>query len=189
MNESNNRERVQRDVSSYQVFYGGSKSEIRLGTSNSRFTSWPASSQGEEIFFSDTDSSYSFSDLEPLNGTDDLSEATEALEMIGHNDSVKEDYDSNGDGEADYTRCVDVSGSEKCQIPFVNSTNTSNFQTGILHDAENGYDGSQNLVFLTLVNNSKQGSYGVYDYEANIPSALQRLKPGQDKLDIYTQLD
>ena len=42
-------------------------------------------------------------------------------------------------------------------------------------DVQVTYDGIQDLVFITILNASQVGSYGTYDYQVRIPSALAGL--------------
>jgi hypothetical protein len=77
-------------------------------------------------------------------------------------------------------------------VPLVNSTNTSNFQTGILWDTSDGntqYNGTQDLIFLTVLNSQQQGKLGIYDYELKVPSNLKLYKgPNIEMIALYTEL-
>ena len=78
-------------------------------------------------------------------------------------------------------------------IPVVNSTNTSNFITGILWDssdlARDDYNGTQDIIFLTQANVKKQGKYGIYDYELKIPADLDDYKLGAGSVTFYTEIE
>ena len=61
-------------------------------------------------------------------------------------------------------------------VPIVDSTNNSNFQTGMLWDMNDGgaqYSGTQDLVFVTEIHQKLLGTYGTYDYEVRIPTNLR----------------
>jgi len=81
-------------------------------------------------------------------------------------------------------------------VPVVNSTNTSSFKTGILWDLADDNSGNlqfdttdaEDLVFVTNINVSTQGKYGVYDYEIRIPAELRSYKGFEDKVVFYTEI-
>jgi hypothetical protein len=79
-------------------------------------------------------------------------------------------------------------------VPVINSTNTSSFRTGILWDASDpnngGYNGTQDLVFLTKANHNQTGKYGLYDYELRVPANLRKyLTPNNaNSVTIYVEL-
>lgn len=184
-NESDNFNTTTLDISSYQIYYGGNEIIKKLDSdSGYKMTSWGAGDNTANIYFSDSDASYSFSDLEPANISGDLAEIDEAINLEGHNDSVQESYSLSN------TKCFNISGSEICDVPSVNSTITESFQTGIFYDIAdgNGFDGTQDLVFVANTNSSKDGKYGNYDYESRIPSTLGGQKEGEDKIDVFTEL-
>lgn len=187
-NENNNNFTKLLDVPSYNVFYGGSDTKLKLGAGDKEVYIWNPSTDQGNLFFADVDSEYVFSNLEPV-GTDDYSEIDETLNLTGHNDSVLELWDPNSDGTADETRQFSV-GQRTLQVPVANSTTDGTFKTGILYDSDDGtpYDGSQDLVFVTKINQSTEGEYGIYDYEIRVPSSLSQLKPGQDMVEIFTEI-
>jgi hypothetical protein len=174
-NESNNFNSSTLNVSSYQIFYGDPDFVYKLGEDLEGLREWRENMPEGNLYYADEEAEYDIRDLLPLNETGDLEDATEALKLTGHQDSVSEIYDENGDGEADKSECFNIASEDVCQVPVVNSTNSSNFRTGILYDSLDGqgYDGSQDLVFITRVFNSTSiGSYGNYKYEARVPSTL-----------------
>jgi hypothetical protein len=76
-------------------------------------------------------------------------------------------------------------------IPIVNSTNSSSFVTGILWDTTGGfnfYSGTQPIVFVTVMNQSQQGAYGIYDYEIAVPAKLRDYVAGGGTVTFYTEL-
>ncbi|WP_414838018.1 CARDB domain-containing protein [Candidatus Nanosalina sp. VS9-1] len=188
-NESNNNISSMLDVSSYHLKYGNSNSALTLG-SGQKLKSWTQSDPRGTIFYSDLEASYSVDDLRPLNESGDLSEADKVLGMKGHNDSLSSIYDEDQDGFADTTGCIDIAGETQCQIPLVNSTNTSNFQTGILYDGAGSgdFNGSQDVVFATEIKDEKQGRYGFYNYEIKVPSPLSSQYSPSDFVDLRVEL-
>ena len=188
-NESNNVNSSILDVPSYQLNYGSSNSALTLGSGHEILSITSSDPRGT-IFYADLQSSYSVQDLRPLNESGDLTEATEALNMRGHNDSVSKVYDEDQDGLSDATTCIGIAGEEVCDVPVVNSTNTSNFQTALLYDGENSdnFDGSQDVVFAAEIKDEMQGRYGVYNYEAKIPSLLSTQYDPTDFIDLRVEL-
>ena len=76
-------------------------------------------------------------------------------------------------------------------VPVVNSTNTSNFITGIMWDTRNSteYNGTQSLYFTTRVNLGMEGRCGICDYEIKIPATLRSNKgPDTQRVTIYAEL-
>jgi hypothetical protein len=188
-NESNNRFTETLDVDSYQIFHGDTNSSLVIGNGSRDIYKWdPQQNQGY-IFFSDVDSSFGFSDLEAVNGSD-LVEVDEKLNLTGHNDSSQELWDRDGDGTIDRTNSWDVGG-RTLEVPVTNSTEDSPFDTGILYDSGDGspFDGTQDVVFMTRIRAEKTGKYGTYDYEARIPFSLESQEPGSDLVDLDLQLE
>ncbi|NTV24030.1 MAG: hypothetical protein HGA85_06710 [Nanoarchaeota archaeon] len=75
-------------------------------------------------------------------------------------------------------------------IPMYNSTNSSNFETGILWDTSDGgteYDGSQDIIFLTVKNQTKAGKFGSYDYEMRVPASL-KSRNGGGSISFYLEI-
>ena len=76
-----------------------------------------------------------------------------------------------------------------------NSTNNTNFATGILWDSNDDSDGEYNetdredLVFAAEINKSQQGAYGVYDYELRVPAKLRDYKgPNSEAAAFYVEI-
>jgi hypothetical protein len=174
--ESNNNLTVNYTTSSWQIQYG--KYNYSLGLIvNSTFVMWSAANATGSSFYSDVDSAYNAPDLRPLNGTNYLSLADSALGMSYFSDSLRGLFDGDNDTWSDAFINMTIAGTSY-RIPAINSTGSSNFITGIMYDSADGspYDGTQDLVFVTLINPNHQGGYGAYDYEIRIPSQLGKLK-------------
>ncbi|MDY6774347.1 MAG: hypothetical protein SVS85_04050, partial [Candidatus Nanohaloarchaea archaeon] len=168
--------------------YGGTDLKLKLGVGDRELKLWNPSVSEGNLFFADADSEFFFEDLEPL-GSNNFSEVDEALNMTGHNDSVSEVWDPDGDGVAESTKTFSIAGSSKT-VPVVNSTSDGTWKTGIMFDSADGevYTGSEDLVFVTEIQDSVEGKYGIYDYEARVPSALESLKQGVDAVKVYTEI-
>jgi hypothetical protein len=86
-----------------------------------------------------------------------------------------------------------VYGKNISSIPIINSTNTSSFFTGILWDMTDPhpgeYNGSQDVVFLTSINQQQRGKYGVYDYEIRVPVLLREYREdASESVSFYAEL-
>ena len=103
----------------------------------------------------------------------DFSEVDNNLNMSDVNDSVVNTYTSGGDPieTANYT----IFNKIVYNIPVINSTNNSNFVTGILWDSSDDLGNGQfdlsdqeDVLFVTKLNPSTQGRYGIYDFRKYI---------------------
>ena len=188
-NESNNVNSSILDVPSYQLNYGSSNSALTLGSGHEILSVTSSDPRGT-IFYADLQAAYNLRDLRPMNGSHDLAEATEALNMQGHNDSISKVYDEDRDGVPDSTRCLMIAGDEVCEVPVINSTNTSNFQTGLLYDGgeSESFDGSQDVVFAAEIKDKRRGLYGFYNYEAKVPSMLSTQYDPTNFIDLRVEL-
>ncbi|NIA04030.1 MAG: hypothetical protein GWP09_01640, partial [Nitrospiraceae bacterium] len=193
-NESNNEKYINYSVPEWEVFYGYTNGTIVLANSNfQNFSLWIPTNVSGNLYFSNSNAAIDFGSLKALNGSNDLSEVDAALNITGFNDSVSNLYDKNHNGVADSHENFTVFGSVISDVPVVNSTNSSNFISGILWDSSSGdssieYDGSQNLVFVTKINENKVGKYGVYDYEIRVPAALGYVNNNNGILNINMEL-
>ena len=192
-NETNNINSTNYNVSAWTIFYGYVNGILTIADNyGNNFTIWVPQNLTGNIYFADYDSYFEMGNLAALNGTNDLKEADEALNMTGFNDSISNLYDKNNDGIPDSTDCFEIADNYVCEVPIINSTNNNsgNFVTGILWDKEDGteYDGSQDLIFVTKINQNKQGSYGTYDYEIRVPAYLRKLKGSVERVKIYLEI-
>ncbi len=177
-NESNNDYSENYTTSSWQVLYGNYNYTIDIGSaSNYIFNRWSVTAPAGTVYFYDSDAVFDPWNLEPLNGTNDLSELDAALGLTGFSDSVSSLFDVDGDNISDRTGTFFISGSYVSGVPIINTTNTSSFVTGLMYDSGDGvgYDGSQDVVFVTSLNASHVGKYGTYDYEIRLPSPLKDM--------------
>jgi len=154
-------------------------------------------SDSGNIFAIDYDSSISWDnmtavgiDLDGNQQMDDFEEIDTALGSTNFTDSVNRTFTSNG--LPINKTSFNVFSNLIENVSVVNSTNNSNFVTGILWDSSDGgneYNTSQDLIFITKINPNKQGAYGVYDYEIRIPSELKKyIATDQYSVALYVEL-
>ncbi len=191
-NELDNFYDIEYTVSGWGVFYGHTNGTFVIADNPANnFSAWiPSTIQGN-LFFVDADSSIDFTQLKPLNESDDLLQADSALNSSGFNDSIKNVFDINDDLIPDNLGSFVIYGETINNVPYVESTNTSSFLTAILWDSSDGgieYNGSQDLVFMTVINDSKSGKYGTYDYEIRLPGNLDNYLGANDWLVAYMEL-
>ena len=188
--ESNNKAFNTITISGYHVIVGNatSKSEMNNNFSNTLYSWLKYNRTGDNIFASDYESQVSWSSLVALgrniSGTaqsDDFNELDIALSMENFSDSINNTYTSSNSPKQ--TRSFTIFGNSVSNVPIINSTNSSNFVTGILWDSNDGsnYDGTQDVIFITEVNQAKQGYDGIYDFEIKVPAALREYKTANIK--------
>lgn len=200
-NETNNKASAAFWVGLYEVFAGAGASELRIADSSivSAFTWDQADASGSNIFVADAESGITFARLHALgtdlaNGTDtggnDFAELDGRIGAAALNDSINNTWTSGGHPRDRVN--ITAFGRQVANVPVINSTNTTAFRTGILWDAgdENPghYNGSQDVVFVTVMNRSQPGMYGVYDYEIRVPATLRSYVPGGATVAFYTEL-
>ncbi len=193
-NESNNNASSIKHVNAYTVFYGKTSSTIALGSSNSLIMN--AYGNIQNIFFVDTDSNVNFASLQALgrksDGTpsrNDFDELDSILNMSNFQDSIANVFSKDGTSPKS-TAIFNVKKTYIYNVPIINSTNSSNFITGILWDTSDDTNGEfdlsdkEDIVFITK-NENAQGKYGVYDFEIKIPALLRKYRGSQDSVDFY----
>jgi hypothetical protein len=184
-NETDNTFAANYSTSSWNIYFGDFAHSINLADgANNKLHNWSTLGFEFNLYYSDTDAVYNYSNLRAFNQTNDFNDSDSALNISGYNDSVRATYDTNSDGVADQTTTFYINGVAIANVPYVNSTNTSSFISGILWDSAEGanYNGTQDLIFVTRVNASNVGYYGTYDYEVRIPSDTRKLKSSADTI-------
>ena len=79
-------------------------------------------------------------------------------------------------------------------VSIVNSTNNTNFVTGILWDqsdetGDGQFNGSEDVLFITEIKRNQLGRYGNYDFEIRVPSELKKYKgPDLNSVTFYVEL-
>lgn len=200
INETNNEANRSLSISAYHTYYGDVISKIFLSTvQNFSVYSWFNLSLTGSIFASDSDSSIDFNNLTALSRNlsnnltmNDFEDLDIALNITSLADSINRSYVAN-DAIKD-TANFTILNKNVTDVPIVNSTNTSNFVTGILWDTNDTntgqFNGSQDVVFITRINKRSLGSYGAYSYEIKVPANLKKyLNPNlRNTITFHTEL-
>ena len=202
LNESNNEASRQIFISAYNVYHGIISSTIVLDASqNLSVFSWVnVTALSGQVFAADSDSNIDFSNLLALSRNltgnftfNDFEELDLALNMTNLTDSINNTYTI--DGGVKNSANLTVYLQSIYNVPIINSTNNSNFITGILWDksdeaGDGQYNGSEDVLFITQINKNSPGAYGTYDYEIKVPSTLkQYMQPNvQDTITFYREL-
>lgn len=196
-NEANNRANKSIFVSSYHVFYGSSDTSIVLDSGlNFSVFIWKNSTDAVgNIYAADTDTknSIDWSNLfalgrDALNNNagpeiiNDWEELDSMLNMTNMTDSINSTYLKTNYEPADMAGFT-INGIPTSYVSIVNSTNTSDFVTGILWDRtdseiNNYFDSEEkeDIVFATSINTGKTGMLGTYDYEIKVPAGLRKYQ-------------
>jgi hypothetical protein len=154
------------------------------------------------IYVTDTDSNPSFSSLVAFGRnttgsymTDDFIELDNELNSTSYPDSINLSFTSGGNPVAQQT--FTVFGNPITNVPVVNSTNSSTFVTGMLWDSSddsnsnNQFDNTsdEDVVFVTMANQTQPGRYGTYDYEIKVPASLKDFKgPNTQTVTFYAEI-
>ena len=200
--ETNNDANVNVSVGAWQFFYGdidGSNGYM-LATGSGNTFNWSAVDYSNaKVFVSDLEASISWSDLlafgRDKNGvyvSSDYSELDGIMSMNGLNDSVSEVYLSGGVPVLENT--YNIFGRNVTNVPDANSTDNSNFRTGILWDSSDSSDVEfdsaerEDLVFVSLVNKGANGKWGNYDYEMRVPAMLREYSGPRSEVVFYVEI-
>jgi hypothetical protein len=155
-------------------------------------------SSDTNIFVIDSDSNINWRQLQAL-GRDtsnnsrfsDFATLDTKLNSTGFIDSVNATYTSGG--AVRETASYTIYGLPVNNVPIYNSTDNSNFKTGILWDYGDGgagYNGTQDVAFITKMQNQLAGyNSTVSDYEIRIPATLRAYKgPTLNRVDFYMEI-
>jgi len=191
-------------VSLYQYYYANVSAKLVLGTfdQNTLMDFKNLSPTGGIVLFADEDSSFAFTDLKALTRNindqlvgDDFSNIDQAMNTTDFDDSIKSLWGAGSDSPIQ-TKTFEIASNSINDVPIINSTNTSSFVTGILWDINDDqgnlqYDAAdkEDVIFVTEINSSKQGLFGVYDTEIKIPATLREYKPGNERVAVYIELN
>lgn len=202
INETNNIANRSIDINSWQYFYGGAATDKVLANTNiTNITLWSNQTRVTgNIFISDTENIIDWLSLQAMglnsSGSPTITDFTDIdslLNMTEFNDSVSNIFTS--DGITPYqTKQMSIHNQIISTVPIINSTNTSNFVTGILWDTSDDTNGEfdqsdvEDLVFVSQINNSSPGAFGTYDYEIGIPVRLRQYDSANTQ-DIYVYFD
>jgi len=198
-NESNNKANNSFSVSLYHVYAGNTTEVIDMEKQsiNISLFQWNVSNAtGSNIFVTDIEANPDFTNLQAISRDtgnnsvgNDFEEIDAAFGSTNYSDSINYTYTLNGNPRA--TKSYKVFTMTINNVPIVNSTTTRSFQTGILWDKGDGnnqYNGTQDLLFITEINKSKQGSQGVYDFEIKVPALLRNYNAPGSSVVFYTEI-
>jgi hypothetical protein len=186
-NETNNKANKTILVNAWQEFFGNVTIDKILSNQGlNNISIWYNESfLTGNIFITDSESTVSWNSLLAIgknltgsNTTDDFFEIDTILNMTNFTDSVSNVFTTNGIIPIE-SKSFFVYKQNLTQVPVVNSTNNTNFKTGILWDTSDDTNGQfdetdkEDLIFISQINNAAQGSYGIYDYEIRIPVRLR----------------
>jgi len=125
-----------------------------------------------------------------MSAFNDFAEADEILNITNSTDSINISYTLNSSVRK--TATFEIYDTNISYVPVINSTINDAFITGILWDYSDGgdeYDKTQDLIFITKLNKTQEGKYGIYDYEIRVPSNLKKYKTGSGLISFYTEIN
>lgn len=197
VNENNNEANASFFVSIWQVYYGNVSGRILLDTAVNYSISIWTDVYATNLFVVETGSAVVWSSLLAIGRDsshsqkiDDFAEIDTALSTTNYTDSVNRTFTFNSNPKL--LENFTVYNTQIQNVSIINSTNTSSFITGILWDTSGGgseYSGTQDLVFITKINQQKPGKYGIYDYEIAVPAKLRDYKyPEFNTLTFYVEI-
>lgn len=200
-NDSNNNGSKWINVSSWHTIYGFVSGTVAIGNTQGNLYVWDATITSGNIYAVDSDASVDWDQLYALGrntsnevATTDFSDVDTALNLSDVNDNVSALFSLDGTVPRQ-TRTFSIYDDTILSVPIVNSTNVSSFVTAILWDSADDSDFEfdtaelEDLVFVTSVNVSQTGAYGVYDYELRVPSTLGETKGSNGYVSLYMDLD
>jgi hypothetical protein len=202
-NESNNIANKTFHINSWQVFYGNVSLNKILGNEGMENISiW----FDEEIlvgnlFVTAKSGTIDWLGLQAVGRTQTGEESIWDFQLIDNllgmenfNDSVSSVFSENQIPKTLTT--ILAYGKTIDNVPIINSTNNSNFITGLLwdtsKDTNNYFDSGdrEDIVFVSKLNKQKQGFYGVYDYEIRIPVKLREYYDSyESEIYFYYELE
>lgn len=199
-NYSNNNITVTINVKAYNYYFGNLSGNVTLDTNLNRTEyDWIFNDSGN-VMFTDSDLTINFNSLYALGrnisggiATNDFLEADQALNMTGFNDSIQIFWATNASNPKQ-TINLTVRGRYIENVPYINSTNTSNFITGILWQSQNSTNREFNatqkqpLIFVSMINRNQTGFYGNYDYESRVPVLLRSYNSSSSSLQYFVEL-
>lgn len=195
-NETNNLGNNSFRVTYWQEFYGKINQSKVLGFDLDFFNNWVKENglQGN-VFMADVESEIDWLSLRAIgkdsfgvDSSSDFSEIDSVLGMAGEIDSVYNTYTNSGTIK-EFSN-FQIHENSITNVPVVNSTNNTNFITGILWDSSDDFNGEydsvekEDLVFVAKLNESSWGKYGFYDYEIKIPVRLREYD-NTNSQDVY----
>ncbi|MBN2053005.1 fibronectin type III domain-containing protein [Candidatus Woesearchaeota archaeon] len=199
INDTNNKNNKTLNVPSYNYFYGYTQNSFFLANSMEQtvYHYGNISNVTGNIFVADEESTVTFASLQALGrdtsnniASNDFSDADTGLVMSSYNDSIRKIWTADTDSPLE-TRNMIIMEVIINNVPIINSTNSGSFITGILWDKSDGgtqYNGTQDLIFVTQINDTKTGAYGTYDYEIRVPANLKNYKGAGSNVAFFWEI-
>lgn len=184
-------------VGTWQIYYGNASGRLEIANLlNLTILNWQTGVRN--LFIVETGSFIGWADLFPisrdtsnLSRLEDFTQVDDSIGTTNFTDSVNNTFTRSGRLISNYS--FTIYNQTITNVPTINTTITNSFITGILWDSSDGgttYDASQDLVFATIINTSRIGNYGTYDYELRVPGALKNyLYPSYNTLTFYIELN
>jgi hypothetical protein len=200
LNETNNNATNNVTIPSWHYVYGNLSGNLILqDLINKSVFTWNASDiETGNIFVVDVDSYIDWLNITEIgvnltggNESDDFEEIDTSLNSTSYPDNINITYTDAG--KPKNTTSLIVFKELLQFVPIANSTNNTNFFTGILWDSSDNnpgqYNGSQDLIFVTRINRDQPCRYGTCDFEMRIPSELKEYKtPDVYSVAFYSEL-
>ncbi|GBE20090.1 hypothetical protein BMS3Abin17_00824 [archaeon BMS3Abin17] len=201
-NETNNKANNTIIVNSWQEFYGNvTLDKIIADQGVMNMSIWlNENSVSGNIFIADTESNVDWASLQAIGRnttgqttSNDFSEIDTLLDMADFNDSVSNIFTSDGNTPK-LLQDFFIYQENITNVPVINSTNNTNFITGILWDMSDDSDGEysssdkEDIVFAAKINKTQPGKYGTYDYEIRVPVRLREYYTA-DSNDVFIYFD
>jgi hypothetical protein len=198
-NETNNYASRTLTVSSWQFVLGYQDAQLRIANTLYRtLFEWNVTNEtGSHVFAADVDSNINWLNLTAIsrNRTNayvigDFNDIDKALKIENNSDSINSTYTNNNNPKV--LKNISVFNHLILNVPYYNSTNNSNFETGILWDSGDGgleFNASQDVIFIADVNKGAIGYNNTYDFEMRIPATLREYRAGSNAVALYTELE
>lgn len=199
-NESNNEANNSMYLKAWQKVFGNLSLDKVLIGNETNFTFWAGESIfNGNIFVADTESDIQWTELQSIGRTkidtdssNDFLEMDNVLGMGNYNDSIYQKFTNLGVPKD--TTSLFVFQNSLSDVPYINSSSSGNFITGILWDTSDSLDDeydsteAEDVVFVTQINMSAAGEHGIYDYEIDVPAKLRSYDSGEES-EVYLYYD
>jgi hypothetical protein len=198
-NESNNNASRLITVGSWQYVLGyqGGRLAVQDPTYSTVFDWIVQNTTGGNVFAADVDSNINWLNLTALSRNlsdqyvlSDFSNLDRKLGMENNSDNINNTYTASSLPKE--LENISIFNKPVLNIPIFNSTNNSNFITGILWDSGDGglqFNASQDVLFITKIMMNTTGYNGTYDFELRVPARLRSYKGGTDAVALYAELN
>ncbi|MBU0472050.1 MAG: ribosome recycling factor, partial [Nanoarchaeota archaeon] len=196
--ETNNEANNTFIVEQFHIIAGTTNDELRItDASYVKLFTWSGINLTDSnVYVADTDSNIEWGSLQAVGRnttnettTNDFEEIDIAFGSTSFTDSINKTYTNAGSPKL--TQNFTVFSKNIGYVPVVNSTNTSDFVTGLLWDYSDGnveFNATQDLLLITRINQNKTGKYGTYDYEIKVPAPLRSYKGATNMVTFYTEI-